>query len=317
MNLDKDTFGEILDGIKNAGEISDILLQLADKGETSADIVAAVTAMRARMIAAKAPENAIDVCGTGGDGQHSLNVSTAVAIVVASLDVPVAKHGNRAASSMAGGADTLEALGLDLDKAALGAERTLGDIGIGFFFAQKHHPALAPLAPIRKAIGRRTIFNLTGPLCNPAGVTRQLIGVANPDILPVYAQAAKTLGYEKAMIVSGEEGLDEISIAGPTRIAVVEGQAITYSTITPEDVGLMRQPLTAIRGGDAAYNAAALMRLMDGETCAYRDAVLINAAAALVVAGAVDSIEEGVEDAGEAIDKGLAKALLSCWIANQ
>jgi anthranilate phosphoribosyltransferase len=159
-------FQDILDGHLSSDEIANILIEMANRGETSADIVAAVTAMRARMIAAKAPENAIDVCGTGGDGQHSLNVSTAVAIVVASLDVPVAKHGNRAASSMAGGADTLEALGLDLDKAALSAERTLGDIGIGFFFAQKHHPALAPLAPIRKAIGRRTIFNLTGyPAC--------------------------------------------------------------------------------------------------------------------------------------------------------
>jgi anthranilate phosphoribosyltransferase len=310
-------FQDILDGHLNSDEIASILVEMADRGETSADIVAAVTAMRARMIAATAPTNAMDVCGTGGDGQHSLNVSTAVAIVVASLDIPVAKHGNRAASSMAGGADTLEALGLNLDKAALSAERTLAEIGIGFFFAQNHHSALAPLAPIRKAIGRRTIFNLTGPLCNPAGVKRQLIGVASPDILPIYAQSAMQLGFEKAMIVSGEEGLDEISIAGPTRIAMVEGQSITYSTITPEDVGLSRQPLSAIRGGDAKYNAAALIRLLDGETGAYRNAVILNSAAALMVAGAADSFEEGIEDAGEAIDKGLAKALLSCWIANQ
>jgi anthranilate phosphoribosyltransferase len=310
-------FHEILEGHLNGNDIANILIDMADCGETSSDIVEAVFAMRARMIPANAPATAIDVCGTGGDGQHSLNVSTAVAIVVASLDIPVAKHGNRAASSMAGGADTLEALGLNLDKAALSAERTLAEIGIGFFFAQKHHPALAPLAPIRKAIGRRTIFNLTGPLCNPAGVKRQLIGVASPDILPVYAQSAMQLGFEKAMIVSGEEGLDEISIAGPTRIAMVEGQSITYSTITPEDVGLSRQPLSAIRGGDAKYNAAALTRLLDGETGAYRNAVILNSAAALMVAGAADSFEEGIEDAGEAIDKGLAKALLSCWIANQ
>jgi anthranilate phosphoribosyltransferase len=310
-------FQDILDGHLSSDTIADILIEMADRGETSADIVEAVSAMRSRMITANAPANAIDVCGTGGDGQHSLNVSTAVAILVASLDIPVAKHGNRAASSMAGGADTLEALGLDLEKAALGAERTLTEIGIGFFFAQKHHPVLAPLAPIRKAIGRRTIFNLTGPLCNPAGVKRQLIGVASPDIVPIYAQSVKMLGFEKAMIVSGEEGLDEISIAGPTRIATVEDQTITYSTITPEDVGLSRQPLSAIRGGDAAYNATALTRLLDGETGAYRNAVILNSAAALVVAGAAESFEEGIEDAGEAIDKGLAKALLSCWIANQ
>jgi anthranilate phosphoribosyltransferase len=310
-------FDVMLDDEMSDTEIADFLVALADRGETAADIVAAVTAMRARMIPAYAPSHAIDVCGTGGDGQHSLNVSTAVAIVVAALDIPVAKHGNRAASSKAGGADTLEALGLDLDKAAISAERTLRDIGIGFFFAQKHHPALAPLAPIRKALGRRTIFNLVGPLCNPARVTRQLIGVASPDLLPIYAEAALALGLHEAMIVSGSEGLDEISIAGPSHIARIDGDNIVYSTITPEEVGFVRQPLTAIRGGDAAYNAAAVLRLLDGETGAYRNAVLINSAAALMVAGAAESFKEGIEEAGEAIDKGLALALLNCWIANQ
>jgi anthranilate phosphoribosyltransferase len=310
-------FDVMLDGAMSDVEIADFLAALADRGETAADIVAAVTAMRARMVPAYAPSHAIDVCGTGGDGKHSLNVSTAVAIVVAALDIPVAKHGNRAASSKAGGADTLEALGLDLDKAAISAERTLSDIGIGFFFAQKHHPALAPLAPIRKALGRRTIFNLVGPLCNPASVTRQLIGVASPDLLPIYAEAAQELGLQNAMIVSGSEGLDELSIAGPSQIAHINGAYITYSTLSPEDVGITRQPLNAIRGGDAAYNAAAVLRMLDGETGAYRDAVLLNSAAALMVAGAAESIEEGIEEAAEVIDKGLAYALLNCWIANQ
>ena len=310
-------FEDMLDGKLSDQEITDALIHLADKGETARDIADAAVAMRARMITASAPANAIDVCGTGGDGQHSLNISTTVALVVAAMDVPVAKHGNRAASRKAGAADTLEALGLDLKKAGEGAERTLAEIGIGFFFAQNHHPALGPIAPIRKAIGRRTIFNLLGPLCNPAGIKRQLIGVASPDLVEKYAEAAKLLGYEKLMVVSGEEGLDELSIAGPSKIALLENGTIRLSTITPEDVGLSSSPLSAIKGDDAAYNAAALLRLLDGEKGAYRDAVLLNSAAALMVADAAESWEEGVEEAAEIIDKGLAKALLNCWIANQ
>lgn len=317
MDSSSKIFENILDGNFSPDEISKALIDLAERGEIADEIAAAATAMRARMKTVSAPENAIDVCGTGGDGQHSLNVSTAVAIVVASLDVPVAKHGNRAASSNAGAADTLEALGLNLDKASSSAEHTLAEIGIGFFFAQHYHPALAPLAPIRKAIGKRTIFNLLGPLCNPAKVKYQLIGVPTPDLVETYAKAMLELGYHKAMIVSGEEGLDEISIAGPTRIALVEGDKMVMTSISPEEVGLKRQPLSGLQGGDAAFNAAALMRMLDGEIGSYRDAVVLNSAAALMVANAADSWEEGIEDAREAIDKGLSKALLNCWIANQ
>ena len=317
MANDNQLFEEILDGSLSPEEISTTLVEMAHRGETADEIAAAAKAMRARMVTAKAPDGAIDVCGTGGDGQHSLNISTTVALVVASLDVPMAKHGNRAASSKAGGADTLEALGLDLGKAAVGAERTLAEIGIGFFFAQNHHPALGPLAPIRKALGRRTIFNLLGPLCNPCGVKRQLIGVATPDLVETYAAAAQNLGYERLMVVSGNEGLDELSIAGPSKVAMLSGGSITLSSITPEDAGLPRHSLDAIKGGDAAYNAAELKKMLDGEKGAYRDAVLLNSAGALMVAGAVDSWEEGVEEAGEAIDKGLAMAMLNCWIANQ
>jgi anthranilate phosphoribosyltransferase len=312
-------FDDILDGKLTEQQITDALVKLADVGETAADIVAAASAMRARMVRVVAPANAIDVCGTGGDGQHSLNVSTAVAIIVAACGVPVAKHGNRAASSKAGGADTLEALGLDLNRAAQTAEQTLGDLGIAFLFAQKYHTALGPIAPIRKAIGRRTIFNLLGPLCNPARVTRQLIGVANPDILETYAAAMTSLGYDKALVVSGEEGLDEISIAGPTRAAWIEGGAVRIENITPEDAGLPRSPLSALKGGDAAYNAAALRRLLAGERTseqdrAYHNAVLLNAAAALMVAGEVDNLKDGAEEAAEALEKGLPKALLDCWV---
>jgi anthranilate phosphoribosyltransferase len=314
MRVSTHAFGQMLDGIKTATEISDILSELADAGETSADIVAAVIAMRARMIPVAAPQNAIDVCGTGGDGQHSLNVSTAVAIIVSACEVPVAKHGNRAASSKAGGADTLEALGLNLDHASQTAAATLSDLGICFLFAQKHHPALARIAPIRKALGRRTIFNLLGPLANPAGVTRQLVGVPNPKLIPLFVDAMQALGTERAMIVSGYEGLDELSISGPSEIATI-GFGLASHIVTPEDAGLHRHPLEAIKGGDAAYNAAALRRLLAGETGAYRDAVLLNAAGALIVAGEVDNWRAGVEEAAEAIDKGLAKALLDCWVA--
>jgi anthranilate phosphoribosyltransferase len=302
-------FGQMLDGGMSDAEIGQTLIHIADRGETAAEIAGAARAMRARMVRVRAPENAIDVCGTGGDGQHSLNVSTAVAIVVAACEVPVAKHGNRAASSKAGAADTLEALGLNLDRAAETAEETLADLGLCFLFAQKHHPALARIAPIRKSLGRRTIFNLLGPLANPAGVTRQLVGIPSPHLLPVYAQALALLPIERAMIISGDEGLDEISISGSTSLKTL-GFSFTDSIAPPTF-----HPVGAIKGGDARYNAAALRQLLEGESSPYRDAVLLNAAAALIVADRVSTIPEGIEEAAEAIDRGLAKALLDCWIA--
>ena len=306
-------FGRMLDGAMSDLEIAATLTQLADRGETAEEVAGAVRAMRGRMKRITAPEGSIDVCGTGGDGQHSLNVSTAVALVVAACGVPVAKHGNRAASSKAGGADTLEALGLNLARASELAEQTLPDLGIAFLFAQAHHPALSRLAPIRKALGRRTIFNLCGPLANPAGVTRQLVGVASPALIALYRDAMSLLGTEAAMIVSGAEGLDELSIAGPSYIATV-GLPGIGTEISPDSMGLMPHPLDALRGGEADYNAAALRRLLLGEPGAYRDAVLLNSAAALIVADEVDDWYAGVEEAAEAIDKGLANALLDCWI---
>lgn len=306
-------FGRMLDGEMADGEIAATLVELADRGETAADVAGAVKAMRARMKRIAAPAGAIDVCGTGGDGQHSLNVSTAVALVVAACGVPVAKHGNRAASSQAGGADTLEALGLNLARASEMAEATLPDLGIAFLFAQAHHPALGRVAPIRKALGRRTIFNLCGPLANPAGVTRQLVGVAHPSLIALYRDAMQLLGTEAALIVSGEEGLDELSIAGTSYMAPL-GLCGIGAELRPEDAGLPSHPLEALRGGDAAFNAAALRRLLEGEPGAYRDAVVLNSAAALIVAGQTEDWLEGAEEAAEALDKGLAKALLDCWI---
>jgi len=307
-------FADILDGKVPDDAIAAFLTAMTIRDETSAEIAAAARALRARMIPVAAPPGAIDVCGTGGDGAHSLNISTAVAIVVAACGVPVAKHGNRAASSKAGAADTLEALGLDLDRASARAEESLADLGIAFLFAQKHHPALGRLATVRRAIGRRTIFNIIGPLANPAGVTRQLVGVARVDYLPTVAAALGLLGTEAALVVSGEESLDELSIAGASRAEAV-GVCALGGRISPEDAGLERHGLDAIRGGDATYNAAALRALLAGEAGAYRDAVLLNVAAALVVAGAAPTLRDGVEEAAEAIDKGLARQLLDCWIA--
>ncbi len=306
-------FGAMLDGAMADSEIAGTLTALADRGETAADVAGLARAMRARMRRIEAPAGAIDVCGTGGDGQHTLNVSTAVALVVAACGVPVAKHGNRAASSLAGGADTLEALGLDLQGASDKAAETLPDLGIAFLFAQTYHPALGHLAPIRRAMGRRTIFNLCGPLANPAGVTRQLVGVASPALIALYRDAMELLGTDRALIVSGAEGLDELSISGTSYVAALG--LPTAMELRPEDAGLVSHDLSALRGGDAAFNAAALRQLLQGDPGAYRDAVLFNSAAALLVAGHVGDLLEGVEEAAEAIDRGLANTLLNCWIA--
>jgi len=308
-------FGAILDGTVADPAIADFLIALSDRGESAAEIAGAARAMRARMIPVAAPANAIDVCGTGGDGHHTLNVSTAVSLVVAACGVPVAKHGNRAASSRAGAADTLEALGLNLARAGETAEETLADLGIAFLFAARHHPAMGRIMPIRRRIGRRTIFNLMGPLANPAGVTRQLVGIARPAYVPIYGDALRRLGTTRAFVVSGDEGLDELSLAGGNEIADVAGDTVLLRRVAPGDAGLPTAPVDRLRGGDAVYNAAALRALLLGEPGAYRDAVLFNAAAALMVAGAVTDWHSGAEEAAEAIDKGLAKALLDCWIA--
>ena len=307
-------FADMLDGKVPDEAVASFLTTMAERDETSIEIAAAARVLRARMIPIAAPDGTIDVCGTGGDGSHSLNISTAVAIVVAACGVPVAKHGNRAASSKAGAADTLEALGLDLARASANAEASLAEIGIAFLFAQTHHPALGRLAPVRRAIGRRTIFNLIGPIANPARVTRQLIGVARPDYVGTYAEAIALLGVEAAMVVSGDEPLDELSIGGPSTIVRIGACGAGETRIVPENAGLPRHPLTALRGGDASHNAAALRRLLQGEPGAYRDAVLLNAAAALIVAGNAEEFREGVEEAAEVLDNGLANALLDCWV---
>lgn len=307
-------FGRLLDGAPSEDEIEQFLIALSERGETSNEIAGAARALRARLIPIEAPDNAIDVCGTGGDGHHTLNVSTAVSLVVAACGVPVAKHGNRAASSKAGAADTLEALGLDMDAAGRTAEKTLAELGICFLFAKNHHPAMGRIQPIRKKIGKRTIFNLMGPLSNPAGVESQLIGIARPAYVPIYAGAMAKLGTGRSLIVSGDEGLDELSLAGGNEVAVVCGNAFAMQRLSADDAGLPHSPVEAIRGDDAAHNAAALKSLLMGTPGPYRDAVLLNAAGALHVAGRTEDWHDLVAIAGEALDSGKAMKLLQDWI---
>ncbi len=308
-------FGLLLDGAANDDEIEAFLIALSQRGETASEIAGAARALRARLIPIAAPPGAIDVCGTGGDGHHTLNVSTAVSLVVAACGVPVAKHGNRAASSKAGAADTLEALGLDMAAAGRSAEKTLAEIGICFLFAQNHHPAMGRIQPIRRRIGRRTIFNLMGPLSNPAGVQSQLIGIARPAYVPIYADALARLGTARSLIVAGDEGLDELSLAGGNEVAVVTGHSFTMTRIDAQAAGLPHAPIEAIRGDDARHNAAALKALLMGTPGPYRDAVLLNAAAALLVADIGKGWHDRAALAAEAIDSGRALALLERWIA--
>ena len=307
-------FGWILDGETGDEEIARFLVDMSARSETSEEIAGAARALRERLIPIDAPEGTVDCCGTGGDGHHTLNVSTAVSLLVAASGVPVAKHGNRAASSKSGAADTLEALGLDMEAAGRTAEKSLAQLGICFLFAKNHHPAMGRIQPIRQRLGVRTIFNLMGPLSNPADVRRQLIGIARPAYVPIYAAAKAKLGTERTFIASGDEGLDELSLAGGNELADVEGHEFEMRRIEAGAAKLPNAPVEAIRGGDPAHNAKALEALLLGTPGPYRDAVLFNAAATLVVAGRTDDWEEGAALAGEAIDSGRAKQLLADWI---
>lgn len=311
----REVFGWILDGDVADDEIARFLVALSDRGETAEEIAGAARALRTRLIPVAAPPGAVDCCGTGGDGHHTLNVSTAVSLVVAACGVPVAKHGNRAASSKAGAADTLEQLGLDMESAGRTAEKTLAELGICFLFAKNHHPAMARIQPIRQRLGVRTIFNLMGPLSNPARVERQLIGIARPAYVPIYAAAKARLGTALTFIVSGDEGIDELSLAGGNELAAVEGHDFEMRRIDGDQAGLDHAPIDAIRGGDAAHNARELAALLSGTPGAYRDAVRFNAAGTLIVAGRTADWAEGAAMAAEAIDSGRARQLLSDWIA--
>ena len=310
----EEVFSWILDGDASEGEIERFLLAMTERNETAEEIAGAARALRARLIPIEAPDDASDCCGTGGDGHHTLNVSTAVSLVVAAAGVPVAKHGNRAASSKSGAADTLEALGLDMEAVGRTAEKTLAELGICFLFAKNHHPAMGRIQPIRLRLGKRTIFNLMGPLSNPAGVKRQLIGIARPGYVPIYAAAKARLGTERTFIVSGDEGLDELSLAGGNEMADVTGDDFTMRRVDASDFGFLNAPVEAIRGGDAAFNAKALTALLDGVPGPYRDAVIFNAAATLIVSGKTEDWAEAIDITAESLDSGQAKQLLARWI---
>lgn len=280
------------------------------RGETPDELEGAVRAVRAVMNGAVAPAGAIDVCGTGGDGANTLNISTAVALVVAGCGVPVAKHGNRAASSQSGTADVLSALGVAISPGADGHARSFAQAGMSFFFAPDYHPALVRLAPVRRALGFRTLFNLIGPLVNPARVTRQLIGVFDPAWLEPMARAFAAGGGAGAWLVHGDDGLDELSIAGASTVVALEAGGLRRFRVTPADAGLAAHPIGALAGGAPEHNAAALRLLLTGGRGAYRDAVCLNAAAALVVAGAAQTLPDGAARAGAALDSGAAARTL-------
>jgi anthranilate phosphoribosyltransferase len=255
----------------------------------------------------------VDTCGTGGDGSGTFNISTATAVVVAAAGTTVAKHGNRAASSRAGSADVLEALGVSLDLPPERVGACIDEIGIGFMFARAHHPAMRHVASVRGEIGVRTLFNFLGPLCNPAAVTHQLLGVGDATKLDALAEVLALLGVAGAWVVHGEGGLDEVALSGPTRVAAVRDGRVDRFEVTPGDFGLKTAPLAELRGGDAAENAAIVRGVLAGEPGARRDAVVLNAAAALCVVGAAVSPREGAERAAQAIDCGAAKAKLAAW----
>ena len=308
-----EAFAAIFDGKVEDDALAGFLTTLADRGETVDEVVAAARALRARAIQPFRAVAALDVCGTGGDGMHSLNISTAVSLVVAACGVKLAKHGNRAASSTSGAADVLMVLGVpELPMDRLGP--CLTQVGITFLHAARHHPAMARVAPVRKALGRRTIFNLLGPLCNPAGVDQQLLGVFAPGPVPLMAEALQHLGSCAALVVHGQ-GFDEVAISGETTAVSLAGGALTARCIVPEDASLPRHPNEALKGGSPDYNAERLKALLAGQADAYRDMVLLNAAAALTVVRPGLTLPEAVSQAAAAIDSGAAADILARWIA--
>ncbi|MBL1406908.1 MAG: anthranilate phosphoribosyltransferase [Rhizobiales bacterium] len=301
----EEAFGFLMSGDASPAQIAALLVGLRVRGETQDEFVGAIKAMRSKMLPVDAPDDAIDIVGTGGDSKGSLNISTATAIVVAGTGVKVAKHGNRALSSKSGAADTLIELGVNLDLSPSQITDCIEDANIGFMFAPNHHSAMRHVGPVRVELGIRTIFNLLGPMCNPAGVKRQLLGVYSPIWSITMAKVLAELGSEKVWVVHGE-GFDEITITGTTQVAMLENGSVKVRDLAPKDFGLNIQPESAIAGGDAKYNAAALNRLLDGEKSAYRDMVLMNAASSLVIADKAKSLLDGVAIAAKAIDDGSA-----------
>lgn len=303
----EEAFGHLFEGAATPAQIGGFLMALRTRGESVAEYAAAAAVMRAHCVPVKAPEGAMDIVGTGGDGKHTLNISTATAFVVAGAGVPVAKHGNRNLSSKSGTADVQAALGINVMVGPDVVERAIAEAGIGFMMAPMHHPAMKHVGPVRVELGSKTIFNILGPLTNPANVKRQLTGAFAPDLIFPMAETLQQLGSEKAWLVHGSDGTDEVTICGPTAVAALEDDQITSREIHPEDAGLPVHGFRDILGGTPQENARAMIALLEGAAGAYRDAVLLNAAAALVVADKADDLKAGVEQARESIDSGKAK----------
>jgi anthranilate phosphoribosyltransferase len=305
-------FGEMLDGGATPAQMAGLLVALRTKGETVGEIVAVARALRARATTAPCSDpRTVDTCGTGGDRRGSFNISTTAAFVVAGAGVPVAKHGNRAASSRAGSADVLEALGVRVDLPVERAAGVLAEVGVAFFFARSAHPGLRRLAPVRAELGIPTVLNCVGPLLNPLGVRRQLVGVYTPELLEPLARALAALGSERVLTVHGCDGLDEITSAGPTRTARLDAGRISSGEIDPAALGIPPPPADALRGGDVHENAKILLEVLEGARGARRDVVLLNAAAALEVAGAVADLSEGLTRARQSLDSGAARQRLA------
>src|ERR1700734_433589 len=305
-----EAFESMMSGEVTPSQIGGLLMALRVRGETVEEITGAVTAMRGKMLGVVAPADAIDVVGTGGDASGSFNISTCAAFIVAGAGVPVAKHGNRALSSRSGAADVLAALGVNIDLTPEQIGHCISEAGIGFMFAPAHHPAMKNVGPTRVELGTRTIFNLLGPLSNPAGVKRQMIGVFSRQWTEPLAQVLKILGSESVWVVHGSDGLDEITTSGPTSVAALEDGNIKSFEISPEEFGLPRVKPEALRGGDAATNAKALQEVLEGKKTPLRDVALFNAAAALVVAGKAKELKGGLALAAQSVDSGEAEGRL-------
>jgi anthranilate phosphoribosyltransferase len=308
-------FDRMMSGEATPSQMGGLLMALRVRGETVDEITGAVTAMREKMLRVTAPPDAIDVVGTGGDASCSYNISTCAAFIVAGAGVPVAKHGNRALSSRSGAADVLGALGVKIELAPESVGRCIREAGIGFMFAPAHHPAMKNVGPTRVELGTRTIFNLLGPLSNPAGVRRQMVGVFSRHWVEPLAQVLKNLGSESVWVVHGSDGLDEITISGPTAVAALENGTVREFEISPDDVGFARAKPESLRGGDAQENAQALLEVLKGKKGAFRDVALLNAAAGLIVAGRAKDLKAGVALATKSVDSGEAEGRLDRLIA--
>jgi anthranilate phosphoribosyltransferase len=308
-------FDRMMSGEATPSQMGGLLMALRVRGETVDEITGAVSAMRAKMLRVTAPAEAVDIVGTGGDGSGSVNVSTCASFIVAGAGVPVAKHGNRALSSRSGAADVLASLGVRIDLRPEQVGHCVKEAGIGFMFAPAHHPAMKNVGPTRVELATRTIFNLLGPLSNPAGVNRQMVGVFSRQWVQPLAQVLKNLGAESVWVVHGSDGLDEITLTGPTFVAALENGSIRTFEVTPEEAGLGLANGESLKGGDADANAIALRSVLDGKPGAYRDVALLNAAAALIVAGKVRTLKEGVALGAKSLDSGAAAARLKHLVA--